>query len=77
MLDNGKMGSKAVTDMKSGVTIQNTKVNTKMEGKKASGFLNGLTNQLTQESGFKIRYMAVALISGQTKEYISVRVLME
>lgn len=76
MLGNGKMVSKMVTDMKSGVTIQNTKVNTKMEEKKASAFLNGLTNQLTLGSGFRIRYMDVALISGQTKEYLSVRVLM-
>lgn len=71
------MGSKMVTDMKSGVTIQNTKVNTKMEGRKALAFLNGLTNHYTQGSGFRIRFMDVGLISGPTKESLLVRVLME
>lgn len=75
--DSGRMVNKMVMAMKDGMIIRNTRVNIKMEGRKVLVYLNGLTNRPIQGSGFKIRFMAVELISGLTKESILAKVLME
>lgn len=75
--DSGRMVNKMVTAMKDGMIIQNTRVNIKMEGRKALVYSNGLTNQPIRGSGFKIRFMALELISGLTKESILAKVSME